>query len=126
MISIEQTIFTSTDRTAAPTAVTLNTGQALGLHLAVYVTSNASTVGITPTIAVEDTYTGAYYTLLTAAAAITSTGHTVLKLGLGLESTSNIQNDYLPQNVRVSMTHSSTSSIAYSAIAKKFYAENEF
>ena len=79
---------------------------ALGCHAAFYVSTNGSTVTISPTISKYDEAAGQYYSLVSST--ITATGHTVLKLGVGLESTTNIQNDYIPEHTRFNVTHSST------------------
>lgn len=97
---------------------------ALGAHFALYCTTNGSTVTINPTISVYDDAGSAYYSLLTST--ITGTGHTVLKLGIGLESTTDIQNDYLPENVRVQITHSTTDAVSYSLEVKKFYGDHSY
>jgi len=101
----------------------LLTQGAIGMHVAFYVSTNGSTVSINPTLSYYDTAAAQYYSLLTST--ITATGHTVLKLGLGLESTSNIQNDYLPDSIKLGVTHSTTDAVTYSMGVSLFYPENE-
>lgn len=101
----------------------LITNGAIGMHVSFYVSTNGSTVGINPTISYYDEAAAQLYSLLTST--ITATGHTVLKLGLGLESTSNIQNDYLPNPIKLGVTHSTTDAVTYSMGVTLFYPENE-
>lgn len=124
MFTRSHTIYASTDRTAAPTAAIINTGQAIGVHVGIHITSNASTVSVTPTFSIEGISTSSFYTVLTGSAATTA-GYKIYKYGLDLESTNNIQRDYLPEDLRLSLAHSSTASVAYSVICKKFYPSNE-
>lgn len=123
-LSSAQSLTASTAGGSAYNSTAIDLGGALGAHFVFNLTSNASTANINPTISHYSTAGGIYYSLLTST--ISATGATVLKLGIGLESTTNQQNDYLPQKVRLSVTHSTTSAVTYSIGMHKFYSDHSY
>lgn len=76
-----------------------------------------SSYSMTPTLLGVDPVTGATYTLL-AGAAITATGTAVLTVGRGLTAAANVTaNGVLPRTVRVSVSHTDTTSVTYTISA---------
>ena len=117
----DATLFSSASRTATTSTTNANISGAIGAHLLINV-SAGTTGGITPKIEGYDPVSATYYNLLTGTA-ITSTGHTVLRVGIGLESAANtIANEYLPEDVKVTVTHATTGAYTYTIVLRKFFA----
>jgi hypothetical protein len=109
-------IFTSSARTATPTAVEVNANGAHGIHLVIDVTA-ASSPSVVPTIDGYDELSGKYYNLLTGSA-ITATGTTVLKIFPGIATLANgAASDVIPNRIRISMTHGNANSVTYTVAA---------
>lgn len=112
-----QTVYSSAARTATPTAVVLNTRRASGLYFVIDATAIAATPSVVPTIDMVDSVSGKFVNLLTGAA-ITAVSTTLLKIGRGLTAAANLAVlDFLPDQVRVTMTHGDADSITYSVSA---------
>ena len=84
------------------------------IHLIIDVTA----INLTPTITVSieglDEATGKYYTLIESAA-ITTVSTNTLKVGKNvIESTNISAQDFIPNNIRVSVVHTDADSITYS------------
>ncbi len=115
------TAYASAARTATPTAVVMTpSAEGKVLHLVINVTAVTSTPSVVPTIDYIDELSGAAYNILTGAA-ITATGTTVLKIGLGLTAAANtVANDALGNVVKLTMTHGNANSITYSVSYRIF------
>ncbi len=113
----ELPVYTSSARTATPTAVTIPTNGAAGIHLVINVTAMAASPSVVPTIDGIESVTGTAYNLLTGLA-IVATGITVLKIAPGIASIANASaSDRLPNNIRITMTHGDADSITYTVTA---------
>ena len=113
-----QTVYTSAARTATPTAVTVNTRRASGLYLVVDVTAAAATPSVVATIDGFDSLSGKFFNLLTSAAFDQTIATRVLKIGRGLTAAANLAVlDFLPDQVRITMTHGDADSITYTVSA---------
>lgn len=114
---IEQALYSPAARTATPTAVTFSPKGRQRLHLIIDVTAVTATPSVVPTIDGYDSLSGKYYNLLTGVA-ITATGTTVLKVVPGLAASANaVAADFLPNTVRLTMTHGDSDSITYTVAA---------
>ena len=110
---IEQALYASAARTATPTAVSFSSRGRQRLHLIIDVTAIAASPSVVPTIDGYDSLSGKYYNLLTGVA-ITATGTTVLKIGPGMSASANaVAADFLPNTVRLTMTHGDSDSATY-------------
>jgi hypothetical protein len=111
----EKSLYTSTARTATPTAATFTTDGHTGLRIVIDATASAATPSVVPTIDFYDALSGTWSTLLTGAA-ITGTGTTVLQIGPGVTAANNVSvAGLLPLNLRLVMTHADSDSITYTA-----------
>lgn len=85
-----------------------------GLIFTIDVTAIAATPSITVTVSGVDRVSGKLFTVL-AAAAITATGTTVLKIGPAMTAAAGlVANDLVPSVFRVSVSHLDSDSITYS------------
>lgn len=109
-----QTLYASASRTNTPTAVVVNTRRARALDLVVDVTTFSATPSVVATVDGVDSLSGQYFNLLTSAA-MTNTTTRVLQLGPGLSSSASTSNAFLPDQVRVTLTHGDNDAITYSA-----------
>jgi hypothetical protein len=108
------TVFTSTARTATPTAFTGTNYNARGLHLVIDVTAATSTPSTVFTILGVDAISGGTYTIL-ASAAIVGVGRTVLRVYPGLTAAANlVASDILPRSWSVTAAHGNANSQTYS------------
>ena len=118
----EITLLSSAARTAAPTVadqklyeVNLN---CKGVMVIVDVTATADTPSITPAIEGKDPVSGKYFSLLTASAALTTTGTAVYLVypGVGTagDGITQVAGFVLPSTWRVSVAHGDADSITYS------------
>ena len=99
--------------TATVTSDNVTSPDAIALHLIIDVTAVASTPSVVPTIQGFDPTSGAYYDILVGNA-ITTTGTTVLKVGLSIAASANAAaQDLIPVQWRVKMTHADSDSITY-------------
>ena len=113
-----QTVYASAARTATPTAVTISTRRAKALFVVINVTAATATPSVVPTIDGYDSTSDTWFNLLTGAAITDANGDVRLRVGNGLPVTANVSaNDYLPDRVRVVMTHGDADSITYSVSA---------
>ena len=120
MRSNNKQVLASTARTATSATDVPIPAHAVGLHIIIDVTAIAATPSVVPTIQFFDAISQKAYTVLTGAA-ITGTGTTVLKIGPDIASVTNIAlQDYVPEMIRVTMTHADTDSITYSVATKIF------
>lgn len=120
MKTISIPVYTSEARTATPTAQQVVAGDYEGVHVIIDVTAASATPSVTPTIDAYDDLSASWYNLLTGAA-ITGTGTTVLRIGPDIVDEANLQaNDYLPDDIRVTMTHGDTDSITYTVNCRLF------
>lgn len=121
MKSAQEVVYPSAARTATPTAITIKPGWAEGLHVIIDVTAVTATPSVVCTVDALDGVSGKYYTLLTAAA-VTATGTTQLSIGRGLTNTANVvANDFIPKQLRVTMTHADADSITYTVGVVYFF-----
>jgi len=112
-----ETVYASAARTATPTAVVITPRDARAMDLVIDSTSVTATPTVTTKIEAVDELSGKAYALLTGAG-LTSTGTTVLRVGLGLTAAANtVANFPLPTSVKVTCTHSDADSITYSVSA---------
>lgn len=112
------TVYSSAARTATPTAVNLNTRHAKALVLVIDVTAIAATPSVVPTIDGFDSLSNQYFNLLTGAAITGTLTARALRIGPGLTAAANLTvADYLPDTVRVTMTHGDADSITYTVSA---------
>lgn len=110
----ELSILASAARTATTTSDAVRLHHAVAMHVIINVTAVASTPSVVPTIQGFDSTSGVYYDLLVGNA-ITATGTTVLKIGLGMAASANASaQDLIPHTIRVKMTHADSDSITYS------------
>ena len=112
-----QTVYASAARTATPTAVVINTRRAKALTVVFDATAVTATPSIVITIDGFDSLSNSYFNLLTGAAVATAV-KTVYRIGPGLAASANLTiADYLPDQVRITMTHGDTDSITYTVSA---------
>jgi len=114
----EVTVFASAARTATPTAVVIPLQQLYrirALHVVIDVTAFGAAPSVVPAIDGVDALSGKFYNLLTGAALVNAAVTRVLRVGSGLVVAANLAaNDYLPEAVRIAMTHGNADSITYS------------
>jgi len=111
------TVYASAARTATPTAAKLAVARARALFVVVDVTAG-TTLSIVPTIDGWDELSQKWFNLLTGASITGVVAARVLRVGPGLVAAANLTaNDYLPETVRVVMTHSNANSATYSVSA---------
>lgn len=112
-----KTVLTSAQRTATTVSETIAWQQPKA-YLVVDVSAIAATPSITPHVQILDPVSGAWFTIWTAAAAITATGTKVYCLTdtafapSGLTETKQL---YLTDTIRVGFTHADADAITYSA-----------
>lgn len=111
-----QTLYASASRTNTPTAVVVNTRRARALDLVVDVTTFSATPSVVATVDGFDSLSGQYFNLVTSAAC-TNTVTRVLQVGPALTASASASNAYLPDQVRVTMTHGDNDAITYSVAA---------
>lgn len=109
-----QTLYSSLSRTDTPTAVVVSTRRAKALDLVVDVTTYSATPSVVATIDGYDSLSGKYFNLATSAA-MTNTTTRVLSVGPALTASATMSNSYLPDQVRVTLTHGDNDAITYSA-----------
>ena len=111
-------IYPSAARTATPTAVTLATRRYKALYVVIDVTAIAASPSVVPTIDGFDTESNQWFNLLTGAAITGTLTARCLRIGPGLTAAANLTVlDFLPDTVRVVMTHGDADSITYSVSA---------
>lgn len=114
---MQQTVYASAARTATPTAVSLPTRRAKALYVVFDATAITATPSIVCTVDGYDSLSNSYWNLLTGAAVATAV-KTVYRIGAGLTAAANLTVlDYLPDTVRITMTHGDADSITYSVSA---------
>lgn len=114
---MEKVLYASAPRTATPTAVNVNTSRVKGLRLVIDVTAIVTTPSITVTVDAVDNTSGKFVNLLTSAA-ITTVSTTTLHIALGNTVTANVSaSTFLPDTVRVTVTHANGNSITYTVSA---------
>jgi hypothetical protein len=114
---MEKVLYASAARTATPTAATLNTSRVKGLRLVIDVTAIVTTPSITVTVDAVDNTSGKFINLLTSAA-ITTVSTVALSIALGTTVAANVSaSTFLPDAVRVTVTHANGNSITYSVSA---------
>jgi hypothetical protein len=113
-----QTIYSSAARTATPTAVVLNTRRAKALYVVIDVTAIADSPSVVPTVDGYDSPSDSWFNLITGAAITGTLDARCLRIGPGLTAAANLTVlDYVPDRVRVVMTHGDADSITYSVSA---------
>jgi hypothetical protein len=111
-------LYPSAARTATPTAVTLATRRAKALYVVVDATASSDTPSVVPTIDGHDSLSDKWFNLLTGAAITGVVAARCLRVGPGLTAAANLTAlDFLPDLVRVVMTHGDADSITYSVSA---------
>ena len=125
-----KSLLASAARTATPTDATLTiaakeSGSGMAhievVHIIVDVTAVTATPSVVFTIENYNQATNSYYPVLSATA-ITATGTTVLKVGLGITpSAGSAANDMVTNQFRVVPTHGDGDSITYSIGANIVY-----
>lgn len=108
---------------AARTATTTNTDDQYrtsekGLQVLLTVTTNASSVTLTPYIQGKDV-NGTYYTLLQGTTSTASNYTTIMQIGQGVASTATSLAGLLPDIYRVQLLASTATAITYSVTAQK-------
>ena len=112
-----QTVYASAARTATPTAVVINTRRASGLYIVIDATAITASPSVVPTIDLVDSVSGKFVNLVTAAA-VATVSTVMLRIGRGLTAAANATVlEFLPDQVRVTMTHGDADSITYSVSA---------
>lgn len=109
-----QTLYASASRTDTPTAVVVNTRRAVALDLVVDVTTFTATPSVVATVDGFDSLSGKYFNLLTSAA-MTNTTTRVLHVGPGLTASASTSSAFVPDQVRVLLTHGDNDAVTYSA-----------
>jgi len=118
---MQQTVYASAARTATPATAQFSARGAAGLFIVIDVTAIAATPSVVPTIDGYDPLSGKWFNLLTGAALTAVTAARVLRVGRGLVAAANLTAvDYVPDTVRVIMTHGDADSITYSVSAHLF------
>jgi len=110
-------VYSSSARTATPTAVTLGTQRARGLIVIIDVTAATATPSVVPTIDGVDPLSSNSYNILTGAA-ITAVGTVALRIEPSITAVSNLAaGDVFPKDVVITMTHGDADSITYTVNA---------
>jgi len=121
MRKLNTSILASAARTATPTAVQQKTTSGPCLHIILDVTAVVLTPSIVLTVDAYDDVSDTWYNILTGAA-VTTISNNVYKIGPGLtESANAIVADYLPDNLRYTVTHADADSITYSLSTNEMY-----
>jgi hypothetical protein len=112
-----QTIYASASRTSTPTAVTINRRRAKAVDVVIDATAITATPSVVCTVDGYDSTSNTWFNLITSAA-VTNTSSRVLEVGPGLTAATNlVVNKYLPDTLRVVMTHGDADAITYTVAA---------
>ena len=118
----ERVVLASAARTATLTSADMSSGQKTGLYLLIDVTAVTSTPSVVLTLQAHDDQIADYFTLFTAAAALTAVSKAVYYIGPGAvkptTGVTEVASIGLPPDWRVSMAHADTDSITYSITAQ--------
>ena len=102
-------------RTATVNSDGVSSPDAIAIHVIIDVTAVTATPSVVPTIQGFAPVSGVWYDLLVGSA-ITTTGTTVLKVGLNIAPSANAAaQDLVPAQWRVKFTHADSDSITYTA-----------
>lgn len=115
----EGTVFASAARTATESSDAISNAGAKYLLLFLDVTAITLTPSVTLSVEAYDRASGEWFTVWTAAAAVTGTGNTQYALGPGLDAAApggftDAENVPVPPTFRVTATHADADSATYS------------
>ena len=116
----EATLLASAARTATANSADQTNYNGRGLLVYVDVTVDPAAASITPSLQVKDSIGGGYFTIWTAAAALTATGDAVYYFGDGVSGgsfTESLPFGLPARTWRLAMTHADADSITYSVSA---------
>lgn len=109
-----QTLMASAARTTAQVSADFSAEEVISSDFVFNVTADPGTASVTPSIQGKDPVSGAYYTILTGAAAA-ATGITVMRVGPTIIAAANVAaNAILPSVFRVSVDVADAESMTYS------------
>jgi hypothetical protein len=113
----KQTILASAARTTTVVSQVFSAEHVIASTFVIDVTAVTATPTITATIEGKDPLSGAFYAILVDTG-ITATGTTFLQVGHTIIAAANVAaNNFLPDEYRVTVTHTDADSITYSISA---------
>ena len=117
IVKSHSTILKSAARTATPTISVLifNNQKLTDIHITIDATDLTLTPSVQPALQGQDPTSGKWYDLIDAISAITTISITTIKFGENTVAVANNANQgFIPENLRLTMTHADTDSITYS------------